>query len=48
MRDLLTTVGEIIGAASVTIGAGMIETAYGFIVGGALLIAGCVLVAGDA
>jgi hypothetical protein len=48
MRDLLTTIGELAGAASVTIGAGMIDAAYGLIVGGALLIAGCVLAAGDA
>lgn len=47
MRDLLTTIGEVVGAVSVTVGAAMIDPAIGFITGGVLTIVGCVLVAGD-
>lgn len=47
MRDLLTTVGEVVGAVSITIGAALIDPALGFITAGVLAIAGCVLVAGD-
>lgn len=38
MRSWLTTVGELAGAASITVGAGMAWLPAGFIVGGLLLI----------
>ena len=43
MRDLLTTIGEVLGAASITVGAGLVEVWLGFVIGGVLLIAGCAL-----
>lgn len=45
MRERLTTAGEAIGAASITIGFGVAWLPLGLIVGGALLIAGCALAA---
>lgn len=41
MREVLTTIGELAGAALVALGAGMIATAAGVIVGGLLLIGVC-------
>jgi hypothetical protein len=43
MRDLLTTVGELVGAASITVGAALVAPAAGFVTAGILLIVGCVL-----
>jgi len=44
MRSTLTTVAEILGAMSITVGATLANTALGLVVGGVLLIAGSVLV----
>lgn len=38
MRSWLTTLGELVGAAAITLGAGLAWLPAGFIVGGALLI----------
>ena len=40
MRQLLTTLAEIAGAASIAVGAFLVATPLGFAVGGVLLIAG--------
>jgi hypothetical protein len=45
MRDLLTTVGEIVGGFCIAVGAFLVDPAVGFITTGVALIAGCVLVA---
>lgn len=47
MRDLLTTIAEVVGATAITIGAAMIAAPLGFIVAGVVLIAGSILMAGD-
>lgn len=38
MRSWLTTLGELLGAAAITLGAGLAWLPAGFIVGGAFLI----------
>lgn len=43
MRDLLTTIGEIVGAVSVTAGVLLVDVSLGLVVGGSLLIVGCAL-----
>lgn len=43
MRDILTTVGEVVGGVSITAGATLVEVWLGLVVGGVLLITGCAL-----
>lgn len=43
MRSFFTTLGEIAGAVAVAVGAGLAWLPAGFLVGGALLIAGSYL-----
>lgn len=43
MRDLLTTLGELAGAISITVGAVLVDVSLGLITGGVLLIVGCAL-----
>lgn len=47
MRAILTTLGEVIGAASVAVGAGLAWLPAGFIVGGALFAIGAFLAADE-
>lgn len=45
MRSMLTTVAEILGAGSITVGFGLLHVAAGLIVGGGFAITAGVLLA---